>query len=169
MPCRTVAASLTRMVIFIQATALRYDPHLDFECMFSCLVPCVLDVLVLQVTLEPLLTSSDLITASIYWSMIEVGLGYIATNSIVVYGLVAQFSFKSSLRSLRSLLSLPVFSRVSSQTDNNFHTGEEGAWPRDLGQHSTSAKYAGRDIEELPLNSSGINLKQEFGSTTEER
>ena len=29
---RTVAASVTRMAIFVQATALRYDPYLDFEC-----------------------------------------------------------------------------------------------------------------------------------------
>lgn len=39
---RTVAASVTRMVIFVQATALRYDVHLDFECRFAHFILCLL-------------------------------------------------------------------------------------------------------------------------------
>lgn len=159
---RTVAASVTRMVIFVQATALRYDPYLDFECRLSHLIPRVLT------HLSRLLIGPDLITATIYWSMIEVGLGYIATNAIVVYGLVARISIRFSLRSLRSLLSLPKFSRVSSrEAESNFHTDEGRRWPRDTSQLSTSAKYVGRDIEEMPLASRGIHLKQEFESTVQ--
>lgn len=30
--CRTIAASLTRMAIFIEVTPLRWDPNLDLEC-----------------------------------------------------------------------------------------------------------------------------------------
>ena len=100
--------------------------------------------------------------------MIEVGLGFIATNLIVVYGLVAHSSIGPSLRSLRSLLSLPKFSRVSSrEADSAFQTDEGRTWPRNTGQLSTSAKYVGRDIEEMPLAGRGIHLKREFGSTIE--
>lgn len=28
----TIAASIVRMIVFIQATAVNYDPHADFEC-----------------------------------------------------------------------------------------------------------------------------------------
>lgn len=100
--------------------------------------------------------------------MIEVGLGYIATNLIVVYGLVAHTSLRSSLRSLRSLLSLPKFSRVSSHSDSTLHAEEGRVWPGKVGQLSTSAKYVDRDVEELPLTSDGIHLKHEFESTTEQ-
>ena len=100
--------------------------------------------------------------------MIEVGLGFIATNLIVVYGLLAHSSFSSSLRSLRSLLSLPKFSRVSSRENgSSFQTDEERMWPKNTGQHSTSAKYVGHDIEEMPLASRGIHLKREFETTVE--
>ncbi len=158
MPLRTVAASVTRMVIFVQATALRYDPYLDFECRGS------LHFLIAS----RLLNCVDLITAVIYWSMIEVGLGFIATNLIVVYGLLAHSSFSSSLRSLRSLLSLPRFSRISSpEMDSSLHTDEGRMWPRNAEQNYTSAKYVGRDIEEMPLASRGIHMKREFETTIE--
>ena len=99
--------------------------------------------------------------------MIEVGLAYIATNLIVVYGLVAHTSFKSSLRSLRSLLSLNRFSRVDSRTDSTFQAEGGRVWPKNTGQLSTSAKYVGGDVEEIPLTHNGIHLKKEFESTTE--
>ena len=99
--------------------------------------------------------------------MIEVGLAYIATNLIVVYGLVAHTSFKSSLRSLRSLLSLNRFSRVGSRTDSTFEAEGGRVWPKNTGQFSASARYVGRDIEEIPLTRNGIHLKKEFDSTAE--
>ena len=111
---------------------------------------------------------TDLITASIYWSMIEVGLGYIATNLIVVYGLLAYTSIKFSLHSLRSLLSLSKLSRISSQkTGGDSDTDEERMWSGSTGQHFTSANYVERDVEEMPLATRGIHLKQEFKSAVE--
>lgn len=145
------------MVVFVQATALRYDPDLDFECR-----------LLLCKIASNMLTCPDLITASIYWSMLEVGLGYIATNLIVVYGLFARFPVRSPFRSLRSLLSLPKHSRLTSRdADIASHRDEWRTWPRETGQNSTSAKYVGRDIEEIPLASHEIHLKQEFARTVE--
>ena len=106
-----------------------------------------------------MLTRPDLITASIYWSMIEVGLGFIATNLIVVYGLLARSSMRSGLRSLRSLLSLSKLSRTSSQeTGNTFHIDEERHWPRENGNYSASAKHLIRDTDEIPLNNREIRL-----------
>ena len=97
--------------------------------------------------------------------MIEVGLGYIATNLIVVYGLLTHTSIKSSLRSLGSLLSLSKFSRTSSrETRSESHTDEERMWSGSTGQHFT---YVGRDVEEIPLDTRGIHLKQEFKSAVE--
>ncbi|MCJ1380091.1 hypothetical protein MMC17_003194 [Xylographa soralifera] len=132
----TVAASVTRMAIFVQATALRYDPYLDFEY---------------------------LITASMYWSMLEVGLAFIAANLIVVYGLLTRTIFSSALRSLRSLLP-SRFSRVSSREgDDTFD--RRRVWARKTGgKFSTSTEISGRDTEEVPLDSRHIHMQQEFGS-----
>ena len=45
------------MVIFVQATALRYDPDLDFECSYHHIFPETPDVFVLR---RGLVTSADL-------------------------------------------------------------------------------------------------------------
>ena len=110
----------------------------------------------------------DLITASMYWSMLEVGLGYIATNSIVVYGLVAHMSVKSSLRSIRSLLSLHKLDRISSRETNDTLRADEGQnWPTYTGELSTSAQYVGQDIEAMHFAGDRIHMKQEIESTME--
>jgi len=64
------------MVIFVQATALRYDAYLDFEF---------------------------LVTGGIYWSMLETGLGFIAANSIVAFKLVTKRSIPAFLRNWSSI------------------------------------------------------------------
>lgn len=101
--------------------------------------------------------------------MIEVGLGFIATNLIVVYGLLARTSFKSSLRSLRSLLSLPRHYQLQSRDgDGTSHNDGGRTWPKAItGQIFTSAEYARHDIEVMPLTGDGIHVKQEFGSLAE--
>ena len=142
------------MVIFVQATALRYDPYLDFECKLPHTSP-----------FAPVLSPIDLITASIYWSMLEVGLGFIAANLIVIYGLMANTWFKSCVHSLRSLLSVSKFSRLSShERDATFQTEKDRVWPN-TSQSETYVESAGRDIEEMPMNSNEIHATHEFGTT----
>lgn len=103
-----------------------------------------------------------------YWSMLEVGLGFIAANLIVVYGLLANSSIGASLLSLRSLLSRSKASRVSSQEDDiSLPTDKRRIWPTDTSQSLTYAEFAGRDTEEIPLDSRVIHSKHEFGSTIE--
>lgn len=100
--------------------------------------------------------------------MLEVGLGYIATNLIVVYGLFAHASIRSPLRSLRSLLSLSRLTRLSSrQADSASDIEHGGTWPKETSNSVTSVKYVGRDIEEVPLAGHGIHMKKEFGSRSE--
>ena len=59
---------------------------------------------------QALLTGLDLDTSAMYWSILEFGLGFVAANLVVGYGLLAHSSSVSHLRSLSSML----FSRFSS-------------------------------------------------------
>ena len=99
-----------------------------------------------------------------YWSMLEVGLAFIAANLIVVYGLLTRTIFASALQSLRSLLP-SRFSRISSKDED--HTLEERKlWSTNAGKHSTSTNISGRDVEDVPpVDSRHIHMQQEFGST----
>ncbi|MCJ1238399.1 hypothetical protein MMC14_006388 [Varicellaria rhodocarpa] len=124
------------MVIFIQATALRYDPDLDFE---------YLD------------------TSAIYWSMLETGLGFMTANLIIVYSLLAHNRLTSRLRSLGSLL-FSKFSRIESQNrDPNFQANGASFRSKNSTDVSTSGTFAGRDIEEIPLDDRHIHMKREYG------
>ena len=67
MPRRTVAASVTRMVIFVQATALRYDPNLDFECRSSLIFFLVFHTLILVAKLPRLDHSSAILEHDRSW------------------------------------------------------------------------------------------------------
>ncbi|CAG8956466.1 hypothetical protein HYFRA_00003851 [Hymenoscyphus fraxineus] len=75
----TIAASLMRMVVFIQATSVNYDPNADFE--FIC-------------------------TAGLYWSMIEAGLGVLAACLPAQYGLFNSRGVQSIVNSVQSAISL---------------------------------------------------------------
>ncbi|CAD6448222.1 233e18dd-bbc7-4aaf-9392-5be7a1c50f53 [Sclerotinia trifoliorum] len=83
----TIAASIVRMIVFIQATAVNYDPHADFE--FIC-------------------------TSGLYWSMIESGLGIIAACLPAQYGLLNTKGVQSLVASVQSAISLRSI-RSSSQ------------------------------------------------------
>lgn len=134
----TVAASVTRMVVFVQATALRYDPYLDFE---------YLD------------------TSAMYWSMLETGLGFVAANLVVVYGLLAHSKLVSYLRSLGSML-FSKFSRVESQEDNSFQSRRVHHQGLDSANTFAYGEYDGRDTE-VPLDDFHIPVTKGLNSTVE--
>ncbi|TGO89903.1 hypothetical protein BPOR_0088g00130 [Botrytis porri] len=75
----TIAASIVRMIVFIQATAVNYDPHADFE--FIC-------------------------TSGLYWSLIESSLGVIAACLPAQYGLLNTPGVQSLVASVQSAISL---------------------------------------------------------------
>ncbi|KAL8705958.1 MAG: hypothetical protein Q9201_000952 [Fulgogasparrea decipioides] len=75
----TVGASIVRMVVFLQATSVQFNPNADFE--FVC-------------------------TAGLYWSMIESGLGLCAACLPVQYGLMKSKGVQSIVRSVQSAISL---------------------------------------------------------------
>ncbi|KAF7892849.1 uncharacterized protein EAF02_000387 [Botrytis sinoallii] len=83
----TIAASIVRMIVFIQATAVNYDPHADFE--FIC-------------------------TSGLYWSLIESSLGVIAACLPAQYGLLNTPGVQSLVASVQSAISLRSM-RSSSQ------------------------------------------------------
>ncbi|TGO44540.1 hypothetical protein BCON_0501g00010 [Botryotinia convoluta] len=86
-PQSTIAASIVRMIVFIQATAVNYDPHADFE--FIC-------------------------TSGLYWSLIESSLGVIAACLPAQYGLLNIPGVQSLVASVQSAISLRSM-RSSSQ------------------------------------------------------
>ena len=157
------------MVIFLQATALRYDADLDFECecndlsSFGRLCKYVLIFLVL-------------ITTSMYWSMIEVGSGFIAANLIIIYGLLTGHALQNLLQSVRSVVSsigLSKSSRTSRSSRNrqeSLHSEEGKMWTGPNGDISSSAEYAGREptLKEEEMDGKRIHMTQ-MVKTTEER
>lgn len=66
----TIAASIVRMVVVIEVLLVRYDPSIDFE---------------------------HIVTLAIYWSMVEVGLGFLVGNLIVIYSLLVSAGRKLSI------------------------------------------------------------------------
>ncbi|ESZ99267.1 hypothetical protein SBOR_0308 [Sclerotinia borealis F-4128] len=87
----TIAASIVRMIVFIEATAVNYDPHADFE--FIC-------------------------TSGLYWSLIESALGIIAACLPAQYGLLNTPGVQSLVASVQSAISLRSM-RSSSQHPNH--------------------------------------------------
>ena len=98
-----------------------------------------------------LLTGLDLDTSTIYWSMLETGLGFVGANRVVVYGLVAHSKLVSYLRSLSSML-FSRFSRVESQENNSFQSRRVNLQGSNRANSSAYGEHDGRDIEEVPLN-----------------
>ncbi len=165
---RTVAASVTRMVVFVQATALRYDPYLDFECehlrlLYPYMAPFKSELSV--ICQRALLTGLDLDTSAMYWSMLETGLGFVAANLVVVYGLLAHSKLVSYLRSLGSML-FSKFSRVESQEDNSFQSRRVHHQGLDSANTFAYGEYDGRDTE-VPLDDFHIPVTKGLNSTVE--
>lgn len=109
----TVGASIVRMVIFIQATSVNYNPHADFE--FLC-------------------------TSGLYWSMIESGLGLCAACLPVQYGLMKSKTIQSVVKSVQSAISLRLLSpprsvhhgsKLSSQPSQEYITSNAEGPARD--------------------------------------
>ena len=98
-----------------------------------------------------------------YWSMLEVGLAFIAINLIVVYGLLTHTVFKSVIRSLRSLIPSRL-SGISSRGGEDT-LDKRKLWARGANKFSTSTEISGRDGEEIPMDNHHIHMQQEFGST----
>ncbi|KAJ8070211.1 hypothetical protein OCU04_000597 [Sclerotinia nivalis] len=110
----TIAASIVRMIVFIQATAVNYDPHADFE--FIC-------------------------TSGLYWSMIESGLGIIAACLPAQYGLLNTKGVQSLVASVQSAISLRSI-RSSSQhpsLENRHVNGERNG----NGERNMFGQYTG--------------------------
>ena len=106
----------------------------------------------------------DLDTSAIYWSMLETGLGFVAANLVVVYGLLAHSKLVSYLRSLGSTL-FSKFSRVESQEDNAFRSQGVNLQGLNSANTSTYGQHDGRDIEDIPLGDFQIHVEKGFGST----
>jgi len=140
----TVAASITRMAVFVQATALRFDADLDFE---------YLD------------------TDAIYWSMLETGLGFITANCIIVFSLVAKSNLTSTFRSLRSRLfsRSSSHSGIDSQreVESSYQMRRKGFSTINSANVSAAGRSVDRDIEEMPLDERHIRVETQFGSSVQ--
>lgn len=112
------------------------------------------------------MTGLDLDTAAMYWSMLETGLGFVAANLVVVYGLLAHSRLVSYLRSLGSML-FSRFSRVESQEDNSFQSRRVSLQGLNGANTSAYGDHNGRHTEEVPLDDFHIPLRKGLGSTVE--
>ncbi|KAG4029788.1 hypothetical protein MFRU_014g00870 [Monilinia fructicola] len=117
----TIAASIVRMTVFIQATAVNYDPHADFE--FIC-------------------------TSGLYWSMIESGLGVIAACLPAQYGLLNTKGVQSIVASVQSAISLRSM-RSSSQHPSN-ENGANGSERNMYANHMYGNMHGGMETKLEP-------------------
>ncbi|APA06872.1 predicted protein [Sclerotinia sclerotiorum 1980 UF-70] len=128
----TIAASIVRMIVFIQATAVNYDPHADFE--FIC-------------------------TSGLYWSMIESGLGIIAAclpaqygllNTKGVQSLVASVQSAISLRSIRSSSQHPSLENGNANGERIGNGNGNGNGERNIFGQYTGMQYMHRETKGEP-------------------
>ncbi|KAM3075815.1 hypothetical protein ACMFMG_007942 [Clarireedia jacksonii] len=140
----TIATSIIRMIVFIEATTVQYDPHEDFE--YIC-------------------------TSGLYWSMIESGLGICAACLPSQYGLFSTTGLQSIVRSVQSAISLRSIRSASQHASptgsNNLRTKTE-PWTSDT-QHIT-AHAEGPAYDDIELGSGagkGIVVTNSFESRQE--
>ena len=128
------------MAVFVSATTNRYNPYLDFEY---------------------------LITNCMYWSMLETGLGFIAANLVVVYGLFARAKpMGAFVHSLRSLIPAR-FTKMSSTGDSAFQSAKNGrGWPQKESGSNSSAGSLGKK-DEPSITRYEVHVKHEFGTARE--
>ena len=121
----TVAASTTRMVVYIQSLNAEYVIKSDIDCESKAIAS--------QKLIDH--STAVLSTNGVYWCIIEAGLGLTAACLPTLYGLFRTKALESIVRSVRSIASL----RSSPTGSKHSQQSRSGSVRRDAKQGSTTS------------------------------
>ena len=94
--------------------------------------------------------------------MLEVGLGLITANLIIVYGLVAGGAIQKLLRSIRSLIPSTFSGTADKERRSSQHSDERRMWAGSSHKLSSHAEFADQEqrLENGILDGHGIHMAE---------